>query len=226
VTPRDRFVKRVFDVLVASAALVALSPVLAALALLVRWKLGSPVLFRQTRPGLHGTPFTILKFRTMRDDRGQDGRPLPDEQRLTRFGHFLRSSSLDELPELVNVIKGEMSLVGPRPLIMAYLDRYTREQARRHQVRPGITGLAQVSGRNAISWEERLALDVAYIDRWSFTLDLWIMWQTLLTALRREGISAEGHATMPEFMGTRAATAEDERRDTPPARDVVDTSAR
>lgn len=201
-TPSTRVTKRVFDVLVASAAAVVLSPVLAVVALLVRWKLGAPVLFRQTRPGLHGQPFVIYKFRTMRDVRDADGKLAPDAARLTPFGKFLRSSSLDELPELANVIRGDMSLVGPRPLIEAYLDRYTPEQARRHEVRPGITGLAQVSGRNAISWEERFALDVWYVDHASLWLDLTILWRTVATAVRREGITAEGHASMPEFVGS------------------------
>lgn len=209
-TTRHRLVKRAFDLVVSGVALVVLAPVLAALALLVRHHLGAPVLFRQQRPGLDGRLFTILKFRTMRDIFGPDGKPMPDEHRLTRFGSFLRSSSLDELPELVNVLRGDMSLVGPRPLIPAYLDRYTPEQARRHEVRPGITGLAQVSGRNAISWEERLKLDVDYVDNWSFWLDLGVLFRTLSIMLRREGISAEGHATMPEFLGSRCARAQDE----------------
>jgi lipopolysaccharide/colanic/teichoic acid biosynthesis glycosyltransferase len=196
-----RRAKRIFDILVSAVALVALSPLLLALALLIRGLLGSPVLFTQTRPGLHGRPFTIYKFRTMLDARYEDGSPLPDEERLTRFGRFLRATSLDELPELVNVLKGEMSLVGPRPLIMAYLDRYTSEQARRMDVPPGITGLAQVRGRNALSWNERLRLDVLYVDEWSFGLDLWILLQTMRAVVQREGISAEGHATMPEFRG-------------------------
>lgn len=196
-----RRVKRVFDVVVAGTALVVLAPVLLIIAVMVRWKLGSPVLFTQTRPGLHGRPFTIYKFRTMLDAVDQQGRALSDEARLTRLGSVLRSSSLDELPELINVLKGDMSLVGPRPLIMAYLDRYTPEQARRMDVLPGITGLAQVSGRNAVSWEERFRLDVRYIDEWSLALDLRILAQTVRAVVVREGISAEGHATMPEFRG-------------------------
>lgn len=194
--------KRVFDIVVSATALVVLSPLLLTLAAMVRWNLGSPVLFTQTRPGLRGRPFTILKFRSMLDAYDRDGRPLADEDRLTRFGRFLRSSSLDELPELINVLKGDMSLVGPRPLIMAYLDRYTPEQARRMEVRPGITGLAQVSGRNAVSWEDRFRLDVEYVDRCSIALDLEILARTVRAVLVREGISAEGHATMPEFMGS------------------------
>jgi len=193
--------KRAFDVGLATLALVVLSPVLLVTAVLVRRKLGAPVLFRQTRPGLRGVPFEILKFRTMTDTVGPDGALLPDEERLTPFGQLLRSTSLDELPELINVIRGEMSLVGPRPLIMRYLERYTPEQARRNLARPGITGLAQVRGRNALSWEERFALDVEYVDGWSLGLDLRILAETVVTVLRRDGISTEGHATAPEFMG-------------------------
>lgn len=194
--------KRVLDVTVALAALILLSPVLLICALLVAVNLGRPVLFRQVRPGLHGKPFTILKFRSMRDAVDAAGRPLPDAERLTRFGRLLRASSLDELPELINVLKGDMSLVGPRPLITAYLDRYSAFQSRRHEVRPGITGWAQVKGRNALSWDERLALDVWYVDNMNLWLDVRILWLTVLTVLRREGISAEGHVTMPEFMGS------------------------
>jgi lipopolysaccharide/colanic/teichoic acid biosynthesis glycosyltransferase len=193
--------KPAIDVLAALAALALLLPVLAAVALLVRLELGRPVLFRQRRPGLGGRPFLVYKFRSMTDARDEDGRLLPDAQRLTRFGRLLRSTSLDELPELANVLKGEMSLVGPRPLRMRYLPRYTREQARRHEVRPGITGWAQVNGRNGISWERKLALDVWYVDHLSLWLDLRILGLTLLTLARREGISAEGHATTPEFRG-------------------------
>jgi lipopolysaccharide/colanic/teichoic acid biosynthesis glycosyltransferase len=163
--------------------------------------MGSPVFFRQTRPGLGGGPFTLIKFRTMRDSYGAGAQPLPDESRITRLGAFLRRTSLDELPELWNVLKGDMSLIGPRPLLVEYLDRYTREQARRHEVKPGITGLAQVSGRNALSWEERLALDVWYVDNWTMWLDLKILTKTVAQVLTRRGISAPGHATMPEFEG-------------------------
>lgn len=186
------------------AGLIVLSPVLVGLALVVRQRLGSPVFFRQIRPGLHGEPFEMVKFRTMTDARGPDGELLPDAERLTSFGRFLRSSSLDELPELWNVLKGDMSLVGPRPLLMRYLDRYTPEQARRHEVRPGITGLAQVSGRNAISWEDKFALDVWYVDHRSFWLDLQILARTVLKVVRRDDISADAHVTMPEFQGTVA----------------------
>jgi lipopolysaccharide/colanic/teichoic acid biosynthesis glycosyltransferase len=205
---RQPTIKRAFDVVAAGAGLIVLAPVLLGLAIAIRVKLGSPVLFRQTRPGYKGRPFTIYKFRTMLDLNGPDGRPRPDAERLTRFGRILRASSLDELPELVNVLKGDMSLVGPRPLIMAYLPRYTAEQARRMDVLPGITGLAQVSGRNAVSWDERFALDVEYVDTWSFALDLSILWRTVRAVLVREGIAAEGHATMPAFLGAEGDAAD------------------
>ncbi|HXG09746.1 MAG TPA: sugar transferase [Gemmataceae bacterium] len=197
-----RVVKRVLDVTVALVALAALAPVLALIALAVRWRLGAPVLFRQQRPGLHGRPFTLLKFRTMTDARDAQGNLLPDAERLTRFGRFLRALSLDELPELINVLRGDMSLVGPRPLLMEYLDRYTPEQARRHAVRPGITGWAQVNGRNRLSWEEKFALDVWYVDHWSLGLDLKILALTLIKSITGEGVSSPGHATMPEFHGS------------------------
>jgi lipopolysaccharide/colanic/teichoic acid biosynthesis glycosyltransferase len=167
----------------------------------VRLKLGTPVFFRQQRPGLHGKPFRMVKFRTMTDARDAQGNLLPDAERLTRFGKFLRSSGLDELPELWNVVKGDMSLVGPRPLLMQYLDRYTPEQARRHEVRPGVTGWAQVNGRNAISWEQKFAYDLWYVDNLSFWLDLKILWLTVRKIIVREGISQAGQATMEEFMG-------------------------
>lgn len=195
-------IKRLFDFSIALTALLLLWPAMAAVAVLVRIRLGGPVLFRQTRPGLHGKPFEILKFRTMRDTAGPDGRLLPDCDRLTEFGRFLRSTSLDELPELWNVIKGEMSIVGPRPLLMQYLDRYTPYQARRHEVRPGITGWAQVNGRNAISWEEKFEHDVWYIDHQSVILDLKIMWMTIGSVLGRGDVCQPGHATMEEFMGS------------------------
>ena len=193
--------KRCFDLVVAVVALLALAVPLLVLVWLVRCKLGSPVLFRQVRPGLNGKPFEMVKFRTMTDERGADGALLPDAQRLTPFGLFLRASSLDELPELWNVLKGDMSLVGPRPLLMEYLPLYTPEQARRHEVRPGITGWAQVNGRNAISWEEKFALDVWYVDHLSLWLDMRIVWMTVRKVLVRDGISAEGEATMPRFTG-------------------------
>lgn len=193
--------KRAFDVAVAGAALVVLAPVLAVVAVLVRVRLGSPVLFRQERAGLGGEPFRLTKFRSMTDERGPDGAPLPDEDRLTSFGRLLRSTSLDELPELVHVLRGEMSLVGPRPLPTAYLPRYSARQARRHEVRPGITGWAQVNGRNTTSWAERLEMDVWYVEHRSLRLDLRILWRTLRVVLAREGIAEDGQATMTEFLG-------------------------
>lgn len=196
--------KRLFDLVVAIAALAVLALPLLVLYAMVRRKLGSPALFRQVRPGLHGQPFTMVKFRTMTDERGPDGELLPDAQRLTAFGRFLRASSLDELPELWNVLRGEMSLVGPRPLLMEYLPLYSPEQARRHQVRPGITGWAQVNGRNAVSWEERFRLDVWYVDHHTLWLDLRILWLTVRKVLVREGISAQGEATMPRFTGDKS----------------------
>ena len=194
--------KRVVDLILTIPALVALSPFLIILTVLVAVFLGAPVFFRQVRPGLGGKPFTIYKFRTMRDLRDGHRNPLPDEKRLTRIGKFLRATSLDELPELWNVLKGEMSIVGPRPLLMQYIERYTPEQARRHEVKPGLTGWAQVNGRNAISWDEKFKLDVWYVDHQSFWLDLKIIGKTIKKVLKREGISAAGEATMPEFMGT------------------------
>ncbi|MDY0093673.1 MAG: sugar transferase [Candidatus Vecturithrix sp.] len=194
--------KRFFDFIVSAAAVVGLSPVLLILATVVRWTLGAPVLFRQQRPGLRGRPFMLLKFRTMTNARGHDGALLPDAARLTRFGRFLRATSLDELPELLNVLKGDMSLVGPRPLLMKYLERYSPKQARRHEVRPGITGWAQVNGRNAITWEEKFKLDVWYVDNQSFWLDIKIVFLTILKIFKREGINQAGQATMEEFMGT------------------------
>jgi sugar transferase EpsL len=191
--------KRTIDVLGAAGGLIVLAPVLLSIALAVRCSLGSPVLFRQLRAGRHGVRFELLKFRTMTEARDAAGELLPDAQRLTRLGSWLRSTSLDELPELINVLRGEMSLVGPRPLLPEYLPHYSAEQARRHEVRPGITGWAAVQGRNALSWERRLALDVWYVDHWSIALDLKILLMTVVKVLKREGISAEGHATMPRF---------------------------
>ncbi len=193
--------KRLFDLLVAALALLLLALPLLVLIWFIRRKLGSPVLFRQIRPGFQGRPFTMVKFRTMTNERGADGALLPDAQRLTPFGRFLRASSLDELPELWNVLRGDMSLVGPRPLLMEYLPLYTPEQARRHEVRPGITGWAQVNGRNAISWEDKFALDVWYVDNRSMWLDVRILWLTVRKVLVRDGISAPGDATMPKFEG-------------------------
>jgi len=195
-------VKRIFDVVASLLILLLLAPLLGLVALLVRIFLGGPILFSQQRPGLHGKPFTIYKFRTMNDARDAQGNLLPDAQRLTRLGRFLRSTSLDELPELFNVLKGEMSFVGPRPLLMQYLDRYTPEQMRRHEVKPGITGLAQVNGRNALTWEQKFALDVRYVDQWSLRLDLKIIVLTFWKVLTRQGISQPGYATAEEFMGS------------------------
>lgn len=193
--------KRALDILGAAIGLIVFSPILIAISLMIRREMGSPVLFRQTRPGRHGKPFQMIKFRTMRDAIDASGRPLPDGERLTTLGRFLRSSSLDELPELWNVLKGEMSLVGPRPLLMEYLPLYSPEQARRHELRPGVTGWAQVNGRNAISWDEKFALDVWYVDNRSFWLDLKIIWLTIRKVVKRDGISAAGEATMPRFKG-------------------------
>ena len=200
--------KRLFDLVLTLPALVLLSPLMGVLAALIRLKLGSPILFRQERPGLHGQLFTLTKFRTMTGERDADGHLLPDDQRLTPFGQFLRRASLDELPTLFNVLRGEMSLVGPRPLMPQYLDRYTPEQARRHAVRPGITGWAQINGRNALSWEAKFELDVWYVDHLSPWLDVKIIALTVWKVLRREGISQDGHVTMPEFMGTPPETPE------------------
>ena len=194
---------RLFDLLIATAALLLFALPLLALIWLVRNKLGSPVFFRQTRPGLHGRPFEMVKFRSMTDARGPDGQLLPDAERLPAFGRFLRASSLDELPGLWNVVKGDMSLVGPRPLLMEYLPLYSAEQARRHEVRPGITGWAQVNGRNALSWEDKFKLDVWYVDHRSLWLDIKILWFTVKKVLVRDGISAAGEATMSKFTGSK-----------------------
>lgn len=196
--------KRVLDLLAAVLGLILLSPVLAVAALMVRWKLGAPILFRQRRPGRGGQPFMLYKFRTMLESRDEHSHFLPDAERLTPFGRFLRSTSIDELPELLNVLRGDMSLVGPRPLLMQYLDRYTPQQARRHEVRPGITGWAQVNGRNALSWEQKFVLDVWYVDHLSLALDVRIMALTIWKAFRREGISQPGAATAEEFMGQQS----------------------
>jgi lipopolysaccharide/colanic/teichoic acid biosynthesis glycosyltransferase len=193
--------KRLFDIVVSAFALAVFLLPLLLLMLLVRWKLGGPVLFRQVRPGKGGKPFEMVKFRTMTDARGPDGALLPDSERLTAFGRLLRSTSLDELPELWNVLKGDMSLVGPRPLLMDYLPLYSPEQARRHEMRPGITGWAQVNGRNALSWNEKFKLDVWYVDHASLWLDIKVLWLTVKKVVVREGISAAGEATMPRFTG-------------------------
>ncbi|WP_394708604.1 sugar transferase [uncultured Desulfuromusa sp.] len=195
--------KRLTDILASSCGLLILFPLLVLITIFVRVKLGSPVLFKQARPGFHGNEFEMVKFRTLLDAVDKEGKPLPDEKRMTSFGRLIRSTSLDELPELWNVLKGDMSLVGPRPLLMEYLPLYSDEQRRRHEVRPGITGWAQVNGRNVLSWEEKFKLDVWYVDNRSFWLDLKILFLTVKKVFVREGISAEGEATMPKFTGTK-----------------------
>ncbi|EPF5720695.1 sugar transferase [Vibrio cholerae] len=195
--------KRIFDFLLAAIFLLLFSPIILFIAWKIRKNLGSPVLFRQTRPGLNGKPFEMIKFRTMKDAVDANGNPLPDSERMTPFGDKLRNSSLDELPELWNVLKGEMSLVGPRPLLMQYLPLYSKEQARRHEVRPGVTGWAQINGRNAISWEEKFKLDVWYVDNRSFWLDLRVLLLTVKKVIFKEDISAEGEVTMPQFKGNK-----------------------
>lgn len=195
--------KRAFDIVASASALVVLSPVLAITAHKVKKELGSPVLFRQTRPGLHGKPFEMIKFRTMKDVTDEEGNALPDSERLTDFGKKLRASSLDELPELWNVLKGDMSLVGPRPLLMEYLPLYSAEQAKRHNVRPGVTGYAQVNGRNSLSWEDKFKLDTWYVEHQSFLLDLRILLKTVKKVLIKDGINEAGEATMSKFMGAQ-----------------------
>ena len=195
-------IKRAFDIVMSASALLLLAPVIGYVAWQINRQMGSPVLFRQARPGLNGKPFEMIKFRTMKDALDADGNPLPDSERLTAFGQFLRSSSLDELPELWNVLKGDMSLVGPRPLLMEYLPLYSAEQCRRHDARPGITGWAQINGRNALSWEEKFKLDVWYVDNRSLWLDIRILFLTVKKVLVRDGISAEGEATMSKFTGS------------------------
>lgn len=194
--------KRAFDIAASTSALVVLSPVLAITAYKVKKELGSPVLFRQTRPGLHGKPFEMIKFRTMKEATDKEGNALPDSERLTEFGKKLRASSLDELPELWNVLKGDMSLVGPRPLLMEYLPLYSPEQAKRHNVRPGVTGYAQVNGRNSLSWEDKFKLDTWYVEHQSLWLDMKILLKTVKKVIIKDGISAEGEATMTKFTGT------------------------
>ena len=200
-------IKRLFDITAATAALVALSPVYAITAYKVNKNLGSPVLFRQTRPGLNGQPFEMIKFRTMKDAIDSDGNTLPDSERLTDFGKALRNSSLDELPELWNVVKGEMSLVGPRPLLMEYMPLYSKAQSRRHNVRPGITGYAQVNGRNTIGWDKKFALDTWYVDNQSLWLDIKILLKTVKKVVIKDGISADGEATMSKFTGSQDQSA-------------------
>lgn len=196
-------IKRLFDIIVSSIALILFSPIYLLVAYKVKKNLGSPVLFKQVRPGLNGKPFEMIKFRTMRDAIDKNGEPLPDVERLTPFGKMLRSTSLDELPELWNVLKGEMSLVGPRPLLMEYLPLYNEKQAKRHNVKPGITGYAQVNGRNAISWEQKFELDTWYVENQSFWLDIQILFKTVLKVIKKDDISAVGEATMPKFEGNK-----------------------
>jgi len=193
--------KRILDILLSLSLLIILSPLMVILAILLNFQIGSPVIFKQLRPGYKTVPFYIYKFRTMTDQRDENGELLPDEVRLTKLGKILRLYSLDELPQLFNVLKGDLSLVGPRPLLMEYLPLYTQEQARRHDVKPGITGWAQVNGRNAISWEEKLKLDIWYVDNQSFWLDIKILWLTLMKVLKKEGINQPGQATMEKFRG-------------------------
>ena len=201
--PYEKYVKRPLDCALAAGALVILSPILGGTALAVRVKLGTPVLFSQERPGKDGKIFKLHKFRSMTDERGADGELLPDEKRLTRFGRFLRSTSLDELPELINIVRGDMAIVGPRPLLTEYLSRYNEYHARRHEVRPGLTGLAQVHGRNALSWEEKFDWDIKYVDKISFATDCRIILDTIRIVFNRSGISSETSATMEKFMGYR-----------------------
>lgn len=200
--------KRTFDVFLSSIAIFFLSPVILCIYILVKFQLGSPVFFKQTRPGKNGVSFQMVKFRSMLDAMDQQGKPLPDELRLTSFGRKLRASSLDELPELWNVLKGDMSLVGPRPLLIEYLSIYTSEQAKRHDIRPGITGWAQINGRNAISWEEKFELDIWYVENHSLFLDIKILFLTVLRVFRRDGINAEGEATVSKFVGSRSDSSD------------------
>ena len=196
-----KYIKRFFDIFSSLIAIIILSPVLIVTAILVRTKLGSPVLFKQERPGKDEKIFTLMKFRTMTDERDENGELLPDEVRLTKFGKFLRSTSIDELPELFNILKGDMSVIGPRPLLVRYLPRYNEHQHRRHEVRPGLSGWAQVNGRNTVSWEDKFNMDVEYVDNYSLVMDIRILFMTVLNVLKHEGISSETSATMEEFMG-------------------------
>lgn len=197
-----KYIKRILDIISSLLAIIILSPLLAVTAVLVKTKLGSPVLFKQERPGKDEKIFTLMKFRTMTDERDENGELLPDEIRLTKFGKFLRSTSIDELPELFNILKGDMSVIGPRPLLVEYIPRYNERQHRRHEVRPGLSGWAQVNGRNSISWEDKFDMDVHYVDNYSFAMDVKILFMTVLNVLKKEGISSETSATMEVFMGT------------------------
>lgn len=197
-----KYIKRILDIISSLLAIIILSPLLAVTAVLVKTKLGSPVLFRQERPGKDEKIFTLMKFRTMTDERDENGELLPDEVRLTKFGKFLRSTSIDELPELFNILKGDMSVIGPRPLLVEYIPRYNERQHRRHEVRPGLSGWAQVNGRNTVSWEDKFDMDVHYVDNYSLAMDVKILFMTVLNVLKREGISSETSATMEVFMGT------------------------
>jgi lipopolysaccharide/colanic/teichoic acid biosynthesis glycosyltransferase len=204
----EKYIKRPQDMLCALLALIVLSPILFITAFLVRVKLGSPVIFKQERPGLNGKIFTLYKFRTMTDERDSEGNLLPDEERLTKFGKLLRSTSLDELPELLNILFGDIAVIGPRPLLVEYLPRYNAEQRRRHEVRPGLSGLAQVNGRNAISWEDKFKYDIQYVDHVTFLGDWKIIFQTILNVIKRDGINSETAATMEVFMGTEEKVEE------------------
>lgn len=204
----EKYIKRPQDMLCALLALIVLSPILLITAFLVRVKLGSPVIFKQERPGLNGKIFTLYKFRTMTDERDSEGNLLPDEERLTKFGKLLRSTSLDELPELLNILFGDIAVIGPRPLLVEYLPRYNAEQRRRHEVRPGLSGLAQVNGRNAISWEDKFKYDIQYVDHVTFLGDWKIIFQTILNVIKRDGINSETAATMEVFMGTEEKVEE------------------
>lgn len=197
-----KYIKRILDIISSLLAIIILSPLLAVTAVLVKTKLGSPVLFKQERPGKDEKIFTLMKFRTMTDERDENGELLPDEVRLTKLGKFLRSTSIDELPELFNILKGDMSVIGPRPLLVEYIPRYNEHQHRRHEVRPGLSGWAQVNGRNTVSWEDKFDMDVHYVDNYSFAMDVKILFMTVLNVLKREGISSETSATMEVFMGT------------------------
>lgn len=202
-----KYVKRILDIISSLLAIIILSPLLAVTSVLVKTKLGSPVLFKQERPGKDEKIFTLMKFRTMTDERDENGELLPDEVRLTKFGKFLRSTSVDELPELFNILKGDMSVIGPRPLLVKYLPRYNEHQHRRHEVKPGLSGWAQVNGRNAISWEEKFDFDVEYVDNYSLLMDIKVLFMTVANVLKRDGISSETSATMEEFMGNEIGEA-------------------